>query len=627
MNALLDSRAAAAHASPDTAAPLLVAEGLTLTSTRHGHQAAVLRDISIELARGRTLCLVGDSGAGKSMLGRFIARQLPGGFAVSAGRLLFGGRDLLAMPVAEHRELLGRRIAFIPQEPMAALNPVLTIGQQFGEHLMRQGVARGAWRERAIDLLDEVRLKDPARVLDRHAFELSGGMCQRVMIAMAFSSDPDLVISDEATTALDASTQAHIVTLIRKLQQRRGTGVIFVTHDLALATHVCDDLAVLYAGEVVERGPARQVSAQALHPYAKALHRAHPSLDGERRYLVPLAGQMPGISEFATLAGCRFVARCSVALESCGSVVPLLETVDADRSVRCVHGDQAPDEIALDPADLQGLFDGPRMSETPFIRVQQVARTYTTRSGLRRKSVDAVKGISFDVAPGEFVGIVGESGSGKSTLARLIMGLEATTRGEIVLNGQPLGHDDADWSRRIASIQMIFQDPKSALNPRRRIGSLLTQTLENRPQLHADRRTRALELVADIGLPPDTLERYPNQMSGGQRQRVNIGRALCDLPQLLVADEIVSGLDVSIQAQILNLLLRLRRERKISLLLISHDLAVVRYLCTRIIVMRDGEVVESGDTRAVLAAPSHPYTRSLLDAVPPSDPQRAWPTA
>ncbi|CAN5455671.1 ABC transporter ATP-binding protein [soil metagenome] len=627
MNAVLDSRHDSARRPlGDTDAPLLVAEGLTLTSTRDGRQSAVLRDISLELMRGRTLGLVGESGAGKSMLGRVLARQLPGGFSITSGRLLFAGEDLLTMPVAAHRELLGRRIAFIPQEPMAALNPVLTIGQQFGEHLLRQGVARSAWRDRAIELLDEVRLKDPARVLDRHAFELSGGMCQRVMIAMAFSSDPDLVISDEATTALDASTQAHIVTLIRNLQERRGTGVIFVTHDLALATHVCDDLAVLYAGEVVERGSARLVSSTPLHPYAKALHRAHPSLDGERRFLVPLAGQMPGISEFAGLAGCRFVARCPVALDSCGIAPPALTAIDAQRSVRCVHGDHAPEGIEIDAGDAEELFDGPRMSEKPFIQVKDVARTYATRSGLRRKNVDAVKGISFDVAPGEFVGIVGESGSGKSTLARLIMGLEATTRGDIVLNGQPLGHDDSDWSRRIASIQMIFQDPKSALNPRRRIGSLLTQSLENRPQMHVDRRVRALELVADIGLPPDTLDRYPNQMSGGQRQRVNIGRALCDLPQLLVADEIVSGLDVSIQAQILNLLLRLRRERKISLLLISHDLAVVRYLCTRIIVMRDGEVVESGDTAAVLSAPSHPYTRGLLAAVPPSDPQRAWPT-
>jgi peptide/nickel transport system ATP-binding protein len=527
------------------------------------------------------------------------------------------------MSVDAHRQLLGRRIAFIPQEPMAALNPVLTIGQQFGEHLRRQGVSRSDWRDRAIALLDEVRLVDPVRILDRHAFELSGGMCQRVMIAMAFSSDPELVICDEATTALDASTQAHIVTLIRKLQERRGTGVVFVTHDLGLATHVCDDLAVLYAGEVVERGPARSVSAAPLHPYARALHHAHPGLDGERRVLVPLAGQMPGVSEFASLAGCRFVARCNVALPGCSTVAPALEPVGHGRMIRCVHGDQAPD-VAPDAVD-QTLLEVPRMSDAAFIQVKDIARSYSTRSGFRRRTVEAVKGISFDVAPGEFIGIVGESGSGKSTLARMLMGLEPTTRGEVLLNGQVLGHGSQDWSRRIGSIQMIFQDPRSALNPRRRVRSLLTQSLENRPQMHADRDARARELIADIGLPIDTLDRYPSQMSGGQRQRINIGRALCDLPQLLVADEIVSGLDVSIQAQILNLLLRLRRERKISLLLISHDLAVVRYLCNRIIVMSKGEVVESGETEAVLAAPAHPYTRSLIAAVPPSDPTRSWP--
>ncbi len=605
-------------------APLLLADGLTVIAMRDASRPAVLRDVSFDLQRGRTLGLVGESGAGKSMIGRVIARQLPGGFEVASGRLAFGEHNLLTMPIDAHRALLGRRIAFIPQEPMAALDPVLTIGQQFSEHLARQGVPRSAWRERAAAALDEVRLPEPLRLLDRYAFELSGGMCQRVMIAMAFSSDPDLVISDEATTALDANTQAHIVSLIRRLQKRRGTGVVFVTHDLALATQVCDDLAVLYAGEVVERGPARAVSGAPLHPYPRALHRAHPSLDGPRVMLEPLAGQMPGISQFATLQGCRFVARCPVSIAACHTAPPTLDLVATDRQLRCVHGAAAPRPMSLDSLDAT-LLDTPRMSGTPFIRVRDVARRYVVRQGWTRRDVDAVKGISFDVAPGEFVGIVGESGSGKSTLARLVMGLEAPTRGTIELNGRALGHDRGEWNRRIASIQMIFQDPRSALNPRRRVRSLLTQSLENRPQLHADREARARELVADIGLPPDALDRYPNQLSGGQRQRVNIGRALCDLPQLLVADEIVSGLDVSIQAQVLNLLLRLRRERKISLLLISHDLAVVRYLCSRVIVMRGGEVVEAGPTESVLASPRHPYTRSLIAAVPPSDPDQPWP--
>jgi peptide/nickel transport system ATP-binding protein len=255
-----------------------------------------------------------------------------------------------------------------------------------------------------------------------------------------------------------------------------------------------------------------------------------------------------------------------------------------------------------------------------------LSKTYPQRGWLRRNTaVHAVKDVSLSIAPGEFVGIVGESGSGKSSLARLVMGLETPTEGRILLNGKALVARAEDWERRIASIQMIFQDARSALNPRRRVQSLVTQSMESRPHLHSDRKTRARELVGDVGLAPDMLARFPSQMSGGQRQRVNIGRALCDLPQLLVADEIVSGLDVSVQAQILNLLLRIRREHKISLLLISHDLAVVRYLCSRVLVMHRGVVVESGDTEAVFANPEHAYTKSLLAAAPPRDLQVRWP--
>jgi peptide/nickel transport system ATP-binding protein len=605
------------------AAPLLQARSLSVAQ-RGMHTGEVLRLIDFTLLPGRTLGLVGESGAGKSMLGRVIARQLPANFGVSAGSLLFEGRDLLAMPASEHRALLGPRIAFIPQEPMTALNPVRTIGAQFIEHLRRLGVPRGQCRTRAIAALDEVRLPSATGVMDKYAFQLSGGMCQRVMIAMAFAGDPALVISDEATTALDAGSQAHVVTLIRAMQARRGTSVIFVTHDLALAAHVCDELAVLYAGEVVETGPAAAVTGAALHPYTRALQRANPSLTGERRLLQPLLGHMPGITDFSSLSGCRFQPRCTVAMAQC-SVLPALEETGPDHRLRCWHGAAQP---AAPLADGGAVLDnGPLKSTGAFLQVQGVAKTYPGRGWGGRGGVAAVKNISFDIAPGEFVGIVGESGSGKSSLGRLVMGLEAPSAGRILLNGQPLGDSDSEWARRIASVQMIFQDPRSALNPRRRVSSLLTQMMENRPNLNSVRQRRAEELLAAVGLAPDMLDRFPAQMSGGQRQRINIGRALCDVPQLLVADEIVSGLDVSVQAQILNLLLRLRTEHKVSLLLISHDLAVVRYLCSRVMVMHRGEVVESGPTGQVLGAPAHPYTRSLLAMVPPEDPGVRWPPA
>ncbi|TWI66578.1 peptide/nickel transport system ATP-binding protein [Pseudoduganella lurida] len=614
------------------AAPLLQARGLSVSPRGVLHGAEVLRAIDFTLYPGRTLGLVGESGAGKSMLGRVIARQLPDNFAVSGGSLLFQGRDLLAMPAAEHRALLGPRIAFIPQEPMTALNPVRTIGDQFIEHLRRLGVPRAACRDRALAALDEVRLPASRGVMDKYAFQLSGGMCQRVMIAMAFAGDPALVVSDEATTALDASTQAHVVTLIRAMQARRGTSVIFVTHDLALAAHVCDELAVLYAGEVVESGPAAQVTADARHPYTRALQRANPQLAGPRRLLQPLLGHMPGIGEFGGLAGCRFQPRCEVALAVCDGQVPALAAagMEGQHQLRCWHGPCPPqmslagDAALLDDAHLDTT---PLQSTGPFLQVQGIGKVYPGRGWGGRGGVAAVRDISFDIAPGEFVGIIGESGSGKSSLGRLVMGLETPSSGRILLNGQPLGGGDREWARRIASVQMIFQDPRAALNPRRRVRSLLTQMMESRPTLASVRQRRASELLAAIGLAPDLLERFPSQMSGGQRQRINIGRALCDVPQLLVADEIVSGLDVSVQAQILNLLLRLRAEHKVSLLLISHDLAVVRYLCSRVMVMHGGAVVESGPTEQVLSAPSHPYTRSLLAMVPPADTSIPWPPA
>lgn len=611
---------------------LLRARGLSVSQRGPGGLALpgseVLRGIELALAPGRTLGLVGESGAGKSMLGRAIARQLPDNFIVSAGSLEFDGADLLAMPAARHRALLGPRIAFIPQEPMTALNPVRTIGAQFIEHLRRLGVPKAECRARAVAALDEVRLANATAVMDKYAFQLSGGMCQRVMIAMAFAGNPALVISDEATTALDAGTQAHIVTLIRALQERRGTSVIFVTHDLGLAAHVCDELAVLYAGEVAEYGPARIVSSHALHPYTRALQRANPELSGSRRVLQPLLGHMPGISDFVGLGGCRFQPRCAVAIEACGTHTPALLEARPLHRLRCVHGGAAPVapavvDAAAAPALLAG---GPLQSTDAFLRIENLGKTYRGGGWAgRRGGVEALRGVSFDIAPGEFVGIVGESGSGKSSLGRLVMGLETPSTGRILLNERELTNKPGEWERRIASIQMIFQDPRSALNPRRRVRSLLTQMMENRPHLASTRQRRAEELLAAVGLAPDLLQRFPSQMSGGQRQRINIGRALCDIPQLLVADEIVSGLDVSVQAQILNLLLQLRSEHKVALLLISHDLAVVRYLCSRIMVMHRGVVVEAGPTEQVLGAPSHPYTRSLLAMVPPADTTQPWP--
>jgi peptide/nickel transport system ATP-binding protein len=578
----------------------LSADGLSVAAGTH----RVLRDVSFRLEPGKVLGIVGESGAGKSMVGRAIAGALPAGFRIDGGALRYGGEDLVAMKPARRRALLGREIAFIPQEPMAALNPVMTIGQQMGEHLARIGTPKR--RERMIDLLDAVRLREPEALLARYPHQLSGGMCQRVLIAMAFASDPKLVVADEPTTALDVTVQAQVVRVIRELQARVGTAMVFITHDLRLAGRLCDELLVLYAGRPAESGPAPRVLAAPAHPYTRCLQLAAPDVAGPRRGLYELPGQMPGLSQIAALPGCRFAPRCPVTSPDCREAEPPF----AD-GVACLH-----------PERTAGIAP-PRVTAAPkaadsgdLLRAEQLARVFTSRSLWRTRRTVAVTGESFAIGAGEFVGLVGESGSGKSTVARLVMGLERPTSGRILLDGAPLPPSAAQArARRLAAMQMVFQDPQSALNPRRTVADIVTQALRASGASRAAREARGLELLRQVGLPPEAMMRLPSQLSGGQRQRVNIARALCTVPRLLVADEIVSGLDVSVQAQLLDLLLRLRSEIGFAMLFISHDLAVVRYLCSRVLVMRHGVIVEQGETEAVFAQPAHDYTRTLLASV------------
>ena len=603
---------------------VLEAEGLAV-SLRAGRRAfEVLRGISFTLGAGEVLGLVGESGAGKSMLGRVVAGSLPDGFAVTAGSLRFAGRDLVGIAPSARRALLGDRIAFIPQEPLTALNPLLTIGQQFSEHLARLSVPKPERAARILAALADVRLPDPAEIVRRYPFQLSGGQCQRVLIALAFASNPALVVADEPTTALDVSTQARIVELIRRMQASHRTALLFITHDLRLAGHVCDRIMVLHAGEAVEHGPAAAVLSRPRHPYARALLAALPPLAGPRRRLAALPEQMPGIGAFAALPGCRFAPRCPVRDAACAAAPPAAVEVAPGHLVRaagaCLHAPDASAEMSPLPAP-------PAAGGPPLLSLRGLAKTYPGRRplfGAPRPGVAAVLPLDLDLRAGEFVGVVGESGSGKSTLARLVMGLETPSAGRILLGGADV---TGDLRARLGTAQMVFQDPQSALNPRRSVLSLVTQALES-PLFRGtapDRAARARALLRETGLPEEVLPRFPPQLSGGQRQRVNIARALCVTPRLLVADEIVSGLDVSVQAQILNLLLDLRARSGIALLFISHDLAVVRTLCERVLVMHRGAVVEQGPTSEVFAAPRHPYTRALLAAVPPEDAARPWP--
>jgi peptide/nickel transport system ATP-binding protein len=606
-------------------ANVLSFDDVTVTARMSGREIDLLRDISFALGQGDIAGLVGESGAGKSMIGRVISGLLPDNFSVSAGTVTFEGTNLQALGKTARRALLGRRIAFIPQEPLSALNPVRTIGSQFSEHLRHIGIERSRHRGLMIERLQQVQLRNAEEALQRYPHELSGGQCQRVLIAMAFAGEPALVVADEPTTALDVMTQAHIVRLIAEQQRLHRTALLFITHDLRLAGHVCRNVGVMYAGDMVEFGPAAAVLTAPSHPYTKSLLAAIPELTGPRRMLPALSDHMPGLASFAGLAGCRFAPRCAVKDAQCVATRLPPRFVGEGHWVRCAERCSAAGN--LDAGDLIALPIG--FANAPAsVAFEKVRLSYHASRGLlglRRSRFDAVKSATFTVKEGEILGIVGESGSGKTSVGRLIVGLEQPSEGSIRVNGAERVTGAVHLTHR--DTQLIFQDPQSALNPRRSVLRLLTQALETGDsyQPEAQRRPAAEALLRDTGLPPDCLERFPSQLSGGQRQRVNIGRALGARPRLIVADEIVSGLDVSVQAHILNCLLDLNRKHRLTMVFISHDLAVVRYLCSRILMMHAGEIVEEGPTESVFANPQHPYTKALLDAVPPDNADRPWP--
>ena len=599
---------------------------LTVTVRIDGAVVPAIRGLSFELPPGKILGLVGESGAGKSMVGRAIAQLLPVGFSITAGSLLFEGEDLVQMPLPRRRALLGRAIGFIPQQPMTALNPVMTVGAQFDEHLARLG--EGGYverRKRALAALAAAHLQDAGSLLGRYPHQLSGGMLQRVLIALAFSSNPRLVIADEPTTALDVTIHPQILRLIAEMQREHTTAVIFITHDLRLAAQLCDQVVVMYAGRAIESGPARSILSRPAHPYTRCLQLANPTMQDERRALYVIPDQMPSLRQLQKMPGCHFAPRCPLVVENCRRADPPDIWIGADHRVACLR---AADMAAI--ATIDEAAASPEISARIVLQVEKLQKRYRIGDALfgGARLVEAVKGASFNIAENEFVALVGESGSGKSTIAKLLVGLEQPSGGRILLNGDDLTDPSLRGRvRRAASLQMVFQDPQSALNPRRRIGRIITQAMEagSRHATWQERLTRTKELLAEVGLSADLATRLPGQLSGGQRQRVNIARALCNIPKVLVADEIVSGLDVSIQAQLLNLLARLRSELGFGMLFISHDLSVVRHLCSRVLVMYRGEIVEQGPIQAVFSDPQHPHTRALVSSVPPDDPQAAWP--
>jgi len=566
---------------------LLDIDGLRTTFRTEEGTVVAVRDVTLEIAPGRTLGLVGESGSGKSVTSLSILRLLPERAArIESGRIVFEGRDLLKLSEREMLDIRGADIAMIFQEPMTSLNPVLTAGYQVMEAIrIHQKVGQREARARTIRLFEEVGIPDPPRRVDMYPHELSGGQQQRVMIAMALSCNPKLLIADEPTTALDVTIQAQILDLLRRLRDTRQMSMLFITHDLGLVSEIADEVAVMYRGRIVERGTVLQIFENPRHPYTKGLLACRPRLSAKNT-------RLPVVSDF----------------------MDVVELPDGELKIV----ERVPDPSA---EDLAATIAAP-LSEEPLLTVRDLAVTFPIRKGILQRvvgHVHAVDGISFDVPEGRTLGLVGESGCGKTTTGRAILRLVEPTAGTVLYRNQNMGDLRGEDLRKIRrEMQIIFQDPYGSLNPRLTIESALTEPME----VHGigtsrrDRREMAVQLLREVGLEPVHLPRFPHEFSGGQRQRICIARALSVGPRFIICDESVSSLDVSVQAQILNLLRNLQTSRGLTYIFISHDLAVVKFMADTIAIMNAGKIVEAGNSEEIYARPQEEYTRRLIAAIP-----------
>ena len=581
--------------------------------------------LSLTIERGETFALVGESGCGKSMTALSILRLLPDNGRVESGAVEVDGTEIMAMPESRMRDIRGRRISIIFQEPSTSLNPVMTVGRQITEVIERHTSLRGqAARAKAVEWLDRVGIPEPERRLDTYPFQMSGGQKQRVMIAIALAAEPDLVIADEPTTALDVTIQAQILELLRELQREKKMAMLLITHDLAVVSQMAKRVALMYAGQVVEVADAADFFSRPLHPYAANLFEALPDADKRGRKLASIAGVVPALNQIFT--GCRFADRCRDVMPRCRSSLPQLADFTPGHAVRCFLYDGVPSDepvervFSADPA----LPPAPPAGEV-VLEIDDYKVWFPIRAGLLKRTVGHVKavdGVSFSVRAGRTLALVGESGSGKTTVGKALLQLlrgTAEVSGRARLLGQPL--DDLQGEALRAArrqAQIIFQDPFASLNPRMRVVEILEEgVLSLRPDIGRDERRGRIEaMIERVGLRRDALERFPHEFSGGQRQRLAIARALAVEPRLIVCDEPTSAFDVSVQAQILNLLETLQRETGVAYLFITHNFGVVEYLAHEIAVMKNGRLVEVGSAEQVLEAPQHDYTRTLLAAVP-----------
>lgn len=608
--------------------PLLKVSGLKVTHFGAEHKRTIFANVDLIVGKGETVGIVGESGSGKSLLTKTIMRMLPT-YMTHEGKIELDGQDISSLAIGKVHNLRGNQMTLLFQDPFTMLNPVLTAGDHILEALranrkFRNEVSKKDAKRIVLERLLEVGIHDSA-VASRFPFQLSGGMRQRIALATALARDPKLLIADEPSTALDNTTQAEILALLKKVQESRQMGLILVTHDLRVAFAVCDRIYVLYAGSIVEVGPSAELEKAPLHPYTHGLLLSEPSIDRRIEVLTSIPGSVPLFDN--VLDQCAFAQRCDWQKEECVGTTPQLKNVGEGHMSSCVRLQEIKNELRVDKI-FRKTSDPQILNQSnldvfsklmPVLSIENVKKTFINS---QNRKVEAIQNVSLEIAPSQCVALVGESGSGKTTLGRCVVGLETPTSGSIQLDGLLATNYDA-INRDARAIlrkkaQMVFQDPYSSLDPKQTIYNCLNEVLQVNGVSKNLRSKRVDVLLEQVGLPTSYKERLPESLSGGERQRVAIARALAVEPKLIVCDEAVSALDVSVQSQILSLLRKIQKDMGISLLFISHDLAVVRQIADKVFVMQNGLIVESGDVDDVLSRPQNEFTKKLLSSVPSS---------